>query len=65
MLKYCIRRGISMTVEEYSNLRIDSQVEKNRIMKNYKKDLMAAGMSKEVADEELEDAQDNDGYWND
>ena len=83
-----------MTVEEifdeYRNIGIDSQEEKNRIMKNYRKDLIAAGMSEEEADdevegwcetnwsqddwkdwygvdtdEELEDAQDSDGYWND
>ena len=75
--------------EEYSNIGIGSQEEKNRIMKNYKKDLMKAGMSEDEADEEvegwgevnwsqddwkdwygvdsdeeLEDAEDSDGYWN-
>ena len=83
-----------MTIEEvfdeYRNIGIDSQEEKNRIMKNYRKDLIAAGMTEEEADdevegwsetnwsqddwkdwygvdtdEELEDAQDSDGYWND
>ena len=47
-----------MTVEEifdeYRNIGIDSQEEKNRIMKNYRKDLIAAGMSEEEADDEVE-----------
>ncbi len=76
--------------EEYSNLGFSSQAEKARIMKDYKKDLIAAGMSEDEADEEvegwgevnwsqddwkdyygvdtdeeLEDAQDSDGYWDD
>ena len=75
--------------EEYSNIGIGSQEEKNRLMKKYKKDLIAAGMSENEADEEvegwgevnwsqddwkdwygvdsdeeLEDAEDSDGYWN-
>lgn len=75
--------------EEYSNIGIGSQEEKNRLRKKYKKDLIAAGMSEDEADEEvegwgevnwsqddwkdwygvdsdeeLEDAEDSDGYWN-
>ena len=76
--------------EEYSNLGFSSHTEKARIMKDYKKNLIAAGMSEDEADEEvegwgevnwsqddwkdyygvdtdeeLEDAQDSDGYWDD
>ena len=47
-----------MTIEEvfdeYRDISIDSQEEKNRIMKKYRKDLIAAGMTEEEADDEVE-----------
>ena len=47
-----------MTIEEvfdeYRDISINSQEEKNRIMKKYRKDLIAAGMTEEEADDEVE-----------
>jgi len=45
---------IEEVFEEYRDLVISSQTQKSRIMKNYKRDLIAAGMSEDEADEEVE-----------
>lgn len=45
---------IEEVFDEYRNIGIDSQKEKNRIMKNYRKDLIVAGMTEEEADDEVE-----------
>ena len=46
-----------MTIEEvfdeYRDISINSQEEKNRIMKKYRKDLIAAGMTEEEADDSV------------
>lgn len=56
---YCgiINRRQFMTIEEvfdeYRDISINSQEEKNRIMKKYRKDLIAAGMTEEEADDSV------------
>lgn len=46
--------SIEDVMDEYRNIGIGSDSEKARIMKNYKKDLMVAGMYEDEADEEVE-----------
>lgn len=56
--------AIEQVIDEYRESSPSSPEAKKRIMKNYRRDLIAAGMSEEEADEEV-DTWDNTTWTND